>query len=89
MQYAKVPVSDLTGVCETLLIPLIARAQARVRQIVRLHPRLGALADRNLSTRAVIPGRGGRALAGTSRSLRIATGGWLYGLAHLAIQPAP
>ena len=29
MQHAKVPVSDLTGVSETLLIPLIARAQAR------------------------------------------------------------
>lgn len=59
------------------------------RQIARQHPRLRALADRNLTTSAVMPGPQGQALAVTSRSLRAATGGWLYGLAHLAIQPAP
>src|SRR5919109_2028162 len=31
MQHARVPVTGLTGVSETLLIPLIARAQARTR----------------------------------------------------------
>jgi O-methyltransferase involved in polyketide biosynthesis len=58
------------------------------RQIARLHPRLRVLADRNLSGSAVAPGRQGRVLAATSRTLRLATGGWLYGLAHLAISPA-
>jgi O-methyltransferase involved in polyketide biosynthesis len=59
------------------------------RQIAQLHPRLRVLADRNLSSSAVIPGPQGHTIAATSRSLRATTGGWLYGLAHLAIQPAP
>lgn len=58
------------------------------RQIARQHLRLRALADRNLATSAVMPGPQGWTLAVTSRSLQAATGGWLYGLAHLAIQPA-
>jgi O-methyltransferase involved in polyketide biosynthesis len=58
------------------------------RQIARLHPRLHVLADRNLSSSAVMPGPQGLALAATSRSLHAATGGWLYGLAHLTLQPA-
>ena len=59
------------------------------RRIARLHPRLRALADRNLAGSAVMPGRQGRALAAASHALRTTTGGWLYGLAHLAVQPAP
>jgi O-methyltransferase involved in polyketide biosynthesis len=59
------------------------------RKIARLHPRLRVLTDRNLSTGALMPGPQGRALAATSSSLRVTTGGWLYGLAHLAVQPAP
>ena len=64
-----------------------AIAERILGQIARAHPRLRVLADRNLS--GVIPGRGGRVLAAASRSLRLTTGGWLYGLTHLAIGPGP
>ncbi len=40
------------------------------RRIARLHPRLRALADRNLAGSAVMPGRQGRALAAASHALR-------------------
>jgi O-methyltransferase involved in polyketide biosynthesis len=58
------------------------------RQIARLHPHMSVLADHNLSGSALMPGPQGLALAATSRALRVVTGGWFYGLAHLAIQPA-
>lgn len=59
------------------------------RQIARLHSRLRVLADRNLAGRAVSPAPQGWTLPATSLPLRIATGGWLYGLAHLDLQPDP
>jgi O-methyltransferase involved in polyketide biosynthesis len=57
------------------------------RQIAAWHPALRVLADRNLATRALVPGLPGIATATLSRTLRLATGGWLYGLAHLAVEP--
>lgn len=59
------------------------------RQITRAHPDLRVLADRDLAGSSVSPGAGGHVLAAISRVLRLAAGGWMYGLAHLAIDPAP
>jgi O-methyltransferase involved in polyketide biosynthesis len=53
------------------------------REAASYHHRLRVLADQNLSGRAVTPPK----IAAISRALRLTTGGWLYGLARLAVEP--
>ena len=58
------------------------------RRIAKQDRGLRVLADRNLAQAGTFPGAGGLVLAAASRSLRLAAGGWLYGLAHLRLEPA-